>query len=98
MKKEDLCTGIPEGEANQAYKVEKPKRGVENIIWWGFIMGVRPAKVKRMRITCPLCGRRVMSSVAQDDGEIYHHIPPHKPKGWWKKKKDVKKHKERNLR
>jgi hypothetical protein len=85
MKKEDLCTG----NLGSAI-VTKPKRGVENIIRWGFIMGVRPANVKRIRLQCPKCGRRVWSSVMQDDGEIYHSLPPHKPKGWWKKHKRKK--------
>ena len=45
----------------------------------------RPKNVKRLRLRCPRCGRRVKSSVwCDDDGDVYHNIPPHKPKGWWK--------------
>lgn len=49
--------------------------------------GVRPAGVKRLRLKCPQCGRRLLSSVRTcDDGCcILHFIPPHKPRGWWKK-------------
>ena len=52
--------------------------------------------VKRIRMKCLLCGRKVLSSVQVDhDGyEIYHFIPPHKTKGWWKKiKKKYRKEK-----
>lgn len=68
---------------------EKPKRGVEDMDpTGGWFNGQvpRPSNVKRIRLQCPLCGRRIWSSVNQDDGEIYHSLPPHKPKGWWKKK------------
>jgi|WetSurSiteA1Bulk_404760.scaffolds.fasta_scaffold01794_7 hypothetical protein len=49
----------------------------------------RPKNVRRLRLTCPICGRRVMSSVIlnQDGDLLIHSLPPHKPKGWWKKKK-----------
>lgn len=44
--------------------------------------------VPRIRIVCPLCKRRVKSSLGfTHDGEIYHTLPAHKPRGWWKKKK-----------
>jgi hypothetical protein len=46
-------------------------------------------KIKAKRIVCPECGRKVWSSVRScDDGCcIFHCIPPHKKKGWWKKGK-----------
>lgn len=45
-----------------------------------------PPKVKRIRITCPTCKRRVLSSVEADNdgGYIYHRLPPHKVRYWWK--------------
>jgi len=43
--------------------------------------------IKRIRMKCPKCGRRVMSSVMYHDNEAIHSVPAHKPKGWWKKKK-----------
>jgi len=48
--------------------------------------GVRPSGVKRVRIKCPLCGRRIMSSVmlTHDADDVMHTLPPHKPKAWWK--------------
>ncbi len=57
----------------------------EGFTFWN----TRPSKpTKRIRMKCELCGRRVWSSVMIDhDGhEIFHTIPPHKPKGWWKKR------------
>lgn len=48
---------------------------------------VRPEGVKRMRLRCPRCGRRVWSSIStcSDGCCVYHNIPPHKPKRWWRK-------------
>jgi len=71
----------------------------ENVIWGIFDLP-RPTGVKRKRLKCPECGRRVLSSVrlCHDGCCIIHTLPMHKPKGWWKKKKDVSKHKERNIR
>ena len=95
MKQEELCNGKLE------YSIyEKPKRVNEDVDYTGFFncLGIRPSKVKRIRLQCPVCGRRVWSSVDQNDGEIYHSLPPHKPKGWWKKKKDRRKEKSRKIR
>lgn len=49
----------------------------------------RPKGIKRIRLTCPKCGRRLLASVStcEDGCCLYFTIPPHKPKGWWKKKK-----------
>jgi hypothetical protein len=46
----------------------------------------RPTGMERMRLKCPRCGRRVLSSVSvcNDGCCLYHSIPPHKPKEWWK--------------
>lgn len=54
---------------------------------------VRPKNVRRIRLTCPLCGRRILSSIRLDHDGIYiiHSLPPHKPKGWWKKSKRITK-------
>lgn len=48
----------------------------------------RARGVKRIKMKCELCGRRVASSVSVDhDGDyIWHSIPPHKERYWWKKK------------
>lgn len=43
--------------------------------------------IKRMKIRCDLCGRRVTASVrpSHDDVTVLvFTLPPHKPKGWWK--------------
>lgn len=47
----------------------------------------RPKDVPRMRLRCPRCKRRVWSSVRTcgDGCCVYHDIPPHKPKRWWKR-------------
>lgn len=52
----------------------------------------RPTGVKRMRLTCPECGRKILSSVELiNDGDfLVHTLPPHKPKAWWKKHKKRK--------
>lgn len=44
--------------------------------------GVRPTGVKRIRLTCPECGRRLLSSVGtcEDGCCIIHELPPHKSK------------------
>lgn len=44
-------------------------------------------KVKRIRMTCELCGRRLKSSVRTDhDGDYFIHcLPPHKIRFWWKR-------------
>lgn len=72
--------------------------GIQNVVWekapdyWQgcylFWPKFRPDGIKRKRLTCPKCGRRVYSSVAIDhDGDyIFHSLPPHKPKHWWKGK------------
>ncbi len=48
----------------------------------------RPKWRKRIRMRCPLCGRRVWSSVEiyHDGDYLIHTLPPHKPKGWWKRR------------
>lgn len=49
---------------------------------------IRPTGVKRIRLTCPKCKRRLMSSVrmGHDNDGVLHYIPKHKPKKWWKKR------------
>ena len=44
---------------------------------------------KSKRVRCPACGRSMMSNirVCHDGCCIYHCIPPHKKKEWWKKGK-----------
>jgi hypothetical protein len=56
--------------------------------WWLSWSNERPENVRRLRLTCPICARRIMSSVQiNHDGDfIIHTLPPHKPKGWWKVK------------
>lgn len=48
--------------------------------------------LKRKKIKCLDCGRRVEVSVGNDhDGDVYIYLPPHKPKNWWRKNKKSKK-------
>jgi len=44
---------------------------------------------KRVRVTCPECGRRMIGWMAVcDDGCcVRYTVPRHKVKGWWKKGK-----------
>ena len=48
----------------------------------------RPKWRKRIRMRCPECGRKLRSSVrVNHDGDfLIHSLPPHKPKGWWKRR------------
>lgn len=50
---------------------------------------------KKVKVTCPVCGRRLIGwNVIDHDAMLVRiSIPMHKPKGWWKKnkKKIVKK-------
>ena len=48
--------------------------------------------VRRILMTCKLCGRRIPSSiyVGHDGDIIVHEMPPHKPRGWWRKPPRVK--------
>jgi len=48
----------------------------------------RSTGIKRKRLKCPNCKRRVFSSIRVDcnGSDVFHDLPPHKPKGWWKKK------------
>ena len=47
--------------------------------------------IKRIKIQCEICGARVQSSIrnCHDGCCVMHVIPPHKPKFWWKKKKEA---------
>lgn len=57
---------------------------------YGFYFGNRPRpEVKRIRMQCPVCERRVWSSVSvcHDGCCVLHTLPTHKIKGWWKKAK-----------
>mgnify|MGYP001195922342 CR=1 FL=1 len=74
---------------------------IDNLIWqkakypvgfYGVAYEQRPENCKRIRIVCPVCKRRLMSSVEwEHDGDyIIHSLPTHKPKEWWKKGKPRK--------
>jgi len=56
---------------------------------WGTTPTEALFAVKSKRIRCPVCGRSMWSSVmtCHDGCCIFHCIPPHKIKGWWKKPK-----------
>lgn len=67
----------------------KSRKATHHFTWWMAQAGMRPYNVKRMRLVCPECGRRVVASVktCHDGCCIYQYIPPHKPKGWWRHKR-----------
>lgn len=71
--------------------------GDKSISYLGAMFGEIPTGIKRKRLKCPRCKRRVLSSIRADhDGyDVFHDLPPHKPKGWWKKKRPKKKRKRR---
>jgi len=78
-----LCTGTTSLDWQ-----DNPK----DIDEWNASMGELPTGIKRVRLTCPSCNRRVMSSIRvdMDGGCLQHYLPPHKPKGWHKKPKRSK--------
>jgi hypothetical protein len=51
--------------------------------------GLDNFKYKRVRVTCPECGRRLIGwmSVCHDGCCVRYTVPRHKRKGWWKKGK-----------
>jgi hypothetical protein len=79
MKKEDLCPG----KAATVLIARNPELSIEA----GYRRPNPDMPIKRIKMLCELCKRKVLSSVeVSHDGLIFHSIPPHKPKGWWKKK------------
>lgn len=80
MRKEDLCPG---GKTDIHESTKADKNG-----------DYLPLKPKRLK--CPKCGRKVMTTISYCEDHFNTHeptdcgihiIPPHKPKGWWKKKR-----------
>lgn len=86
MNQEKLCRPQKGGTWEPAGKHKRPW----SIAYW--MMDERPEGVKRKRLTCPDCGRRLLSSVSicHDGCCLHHDIPQHKPKGWWKRSKSKK--------
>lgn len=40
------------------------------------------------KVRCPVCKRRIKADVrAGHDGDVIWRIPPHKKRGWWKRRK-----------
>ncbi len=92
MKHNELCLGSTIGITEHA-PPDSPS--TPTVRYFDASEGVRPTGIKRKRLKCPRCSRRLMSSVSVcDDGCcVYHRIPTHKPKGWWKRKKIMKRKK-----
>lgn len=83
-----MTNKICEGKAKEIWKM---KTG--SVVWSISNINTPERKgIKRIRIKCELCGRRILSSIKiNHDGDyIIHYLPPHKTKGWWKKKKILK--------
>jgi len=58
-------------------------------IVWGHLFGGYVVNAPRIWMKCPVCGRKLRSSVrlCHDGDGFLHTIPyPHKVKGWYKKK------------
>lgn len=55
----------------------------------------RQLGVKRIRLQCKICKRRLWASVSVcgDGCHVIFSMPPHKPKGWWKKRIKINKKK-----
>jgi len=79
----ELCPG---GDERQFTKTP------EEYNYGDYLLGIRPKGVKRIRMKCPACGRKLWSSIkfTHDADDVMHTIPPHKPKMWWKKNKKRK--------
>lgn len=61
--------------------------------WWQVDNGELPTGIKRPKVTCPKCGRRMDASiyVCHDGCCLIWFIPAgHKIKGWWKKREKDK--------
>lgn len=75
MRQEDLCPGyadsVPVSEKALKKAVFRPGR-------WNH----RYSGIKRIKIECKMCGRRVKSSIecCMDGCCVRHVIPPHRPK------------------
>ncbi len=69
-------------------KTEWRSAGDFKLNWFDAQRGERPTGVKRVRLTCPVCKRRVLASVrtCEDGCCLMFTLPPHKPRYWWKKK------------
>jgi hypothetical protein len=78
-----ICHGKAKSIWQEHYKnIKEPVGGIQ----WGDCHAYRG--VKRIRMKCELCGRRILSSIwNNEDGDIIHILPPHKPKHWWKGKR-----------
>lgn len=62
-----------------AFKIMTDEQ-IDNTAWSSFCFG-RPKGIKRITLRCPVCGRRLTTSVeATMDAEIVHRVPYHKPK------------------
>lgn len=94
MSKMCEYTGHVESEfacnrVNSQKRLEK-ERTNRNIIWGG--LDRPPNLVKRKRVTCPACKRRMWASfrLCHDGCCVIYSVPPHKVKKWWKKDKKRK--------
>lgn len=82
MNKNDLCPG----SKNTVWKpAGKHQVSYFKIMW----SNLRPSGVKRTKVVCPVCKRKIVPSVqyCHDGCCIIFSIPPHKKKHWWKHKK-----------
>jgi len=90
MNLNDLCDGkTKEGKIPAIWKKATKKQAIPGLGWCWFTGAFRPKWIKRPRMRCPKCGRRLVASVElEHDGlDLIFSIPPHKPKKWWKKPK-----------
>jgi len=87
MKK--LCHGRKSILANQLINKNSKKILREFRPNWFDYGTERPIGIKRIKMVCPECKRKIMPSVStcEDGCCLYFTIPPHKPKKWWKQKR-----------
>lgn len=72
-------------------------RGSDSIV---FLMTHKVQLAKPKRLRCPACGRRMMSWVrtCHDGCCVFHCIPKHKIKKWWKLDHKKKTSKDKHMR
>jgi len=48
-------------------------------------------RIPRKIVKCEECGRKILQKIVIYGGEAVYAMPPHRPKGWWKKQKKISK-------
>ena len=76
------------------------KRGDGVVVGWGNHLSDHVRLAVPIWVRCPVCGRRMKSWIrcCHDGCCVYHCIPPHKVKKWWKIDHKKKTSKDKHMR